>query len=88
MLLHAYALYDVKSETYGLPFFAVNDAIAVRTSYDGYLMADSTVSRHPEDFTLYRLGLYDDCRGVITGAERIHIVDMVSLISKEVADES
>lgn len=88
MLLNVYTLYDVKSETYGLPYFAVNDAIAMRTCYDGCLMADSTVSRHPEDFTIYRLGYYDDSTGVITCSQRVHVVDVVSLIPKEVADES
>lgn len=87
MFLNAYALYDIKSQTYGMPFFAVSDPVAVRTAYDGYLMADSTVLRHPEDFTLYRLGLYDDNRGVISGSERVHIVDMVSLIRPPEGDD-
>lgn len=87
MLVNVYALFDVKSESYSLPYFAVSDAVAVRTAYDAYIMADCTVSRHPEDYTLFRLGLFDDTRGVISGSERVFVVDMLSLVSKSGGDD-
>jgi len=57
-----YAVYDSKAETYMQPWYAVNDAVAKRT----FAMAVNNgpeFKAHPEDFTLFHLGEFDDEKG-------------------------
>lgn len=51
-----YTIYDVKSEGYGLPFFAINDAVAIRIVSQS--AEDSELGKWPEDFMVCRLGEY------------------------------
>lgn len=60
MLLNIYSVYDEKSEAFGIPFFVINDALALR-NYDVLLNDDnSIVSKFPSDFKLYRIGVFND----------------------------
>lgn len=52
-----YTIYDVKSEAYGLPFFAINDSVAVRIVSQS--AEDSELGKWPEDFMVCRLGEYN-----------------------------
>lgn len=66
MVLKVFSLYDSKAEAYMQPFFMQGKGQAIRALSD--LVADekSQVSRHPEDFTLFEIGEYDDVRGTFT----------------------
>lgn len=72
MKLHMYAIHDGAVNAYGTPFFVFNDAVASRV-FDDLCANDSTdVYRHPSDFALYHIGLYDDESGsVISSPPRI-----------------
>lgn len=76
----AYTLFDVKALVYHPPFFQINDALATRMVSD--LVADSTtqMGRHPADFKLYRVGLYDDSKGIIAAEGPFHVIDCVGLV--------
>lgn len=60
MKLECFSLFDDKAKIFGTPFFAINSGIAVRMLTDLVNDPKSTVSRYPEDFTLYRLGEFSD----------------------------
>lgn len=65
MKLETYAIYDAKAESYGQPFFLQNDGVAIRL-FAGYANDKKTmIGQHPEDFSIFWIGTYDDSNGEI-----------------------
>lgn len=66
-----YAVYDRKAEMFSQPFLEVKDGTAVRAVQDLVInQKDHAFAKHPRDFSLHRLGDFDDATGVITGNEK------------------
>lgn len=63
MILKAFSVYDSKALCYGVPFFMSSTGAAVRAFSDLVNDSQSTVYRHPGDFVLYQIGLFDDSVG-------------------------
>ncbi len=66
MIHKIYSIYDSKAESYTPPFFQHQEAMAVRTFSDCCNDPGHTFGKHPEDYTLFDLGQYDDTTGFIT----------------------
>ena len=63
-----YAVYDIKAEVYSAPFLEIKDGTAIRAIQDLVINNKEHVfAKHPSDFTLHRLGEFDENTGVITG---------------------
>lgn len=60
MKLLAYSVYDEKSECFGHPFFVSAIGIATRYLVEWTRNPDSMMAKHPEDFTLYQVGTWND----------------------------
>lgn len=61
-----YAIKDVKVGKFGNPFVASNDSEAIRIFNDLVLgSTDSLLAKHPEDYDLYAIGLYNVVLGLI-----------------------
>lgn len=60
MKLNVYSIFDGAAQFYGRPFFLLNDQIAKRTALDIRLDSGTEISKHPEDFTMFYLGTFDD----------------------------
>lgn len=85
MLLNAYTLYDVKSLTYSPPFYAGAHGAASRMVADLAQDSSTTVGRHPKDFTLYCVGLFNDGTGeLLPHAVKELVTDVVSLLPRTV----
>ncbi len=69
MKLNAYTIYDVASGVYMRPFFSQADGQAIRGFKDIATDADHEVGKHPEDYTLYRIGSFNDTSGKMDGEE-------------------
>lgn len=67
MKLNAYTIYDVASGIYMRPFFSQADGQAIRGFKDIACDADHEVGKHPEDYTLYRIGSFNDTTGEMKG---------------------
>ncbi len=65
MKLNSYSIYDTASGLYSRPFFTPSDAEAIRSFSDIVQDAEHPIGRHPEDYTLFRLGRFDDTTGAI-----------------------
>jgi len=63
MKLNAYSIYDTASGTFMRPFFTTADGQAMRSFKDISTDADHEIGKHPEDYTLYRLGIFNDNTG-------------------------
>lgn len=63
MMLTIFAVFDKKSELHNMPFFMGTAGEALRAFQDLVRDPATVVARHPEDFKLVRLGLYDNKAG-------------------------
>ncbi len=69
MKLNAYTIYDVASGVYTRPFFTGSDGEATRSFKDIATDAEHPIGQHPEDYTLYRNGTYNDNTGKLVSEE-------------------
>ena len=65
MIHKIYAVYDSKGESYTPPFFDHAEGRAIRTFADCCNDTNHQFGKHPEDYTLFNLGEYDDNTGSI-----------------------
>lgn len=81
MLLNAYSVYDNKALIYGTPFFAPTDGSAVRSFQELANDNNTTVGRHPGDFSLFCVGNYNDQNGKLEASAPLrHVVDATALL--------
>ena len=66
MEMVAVSVFDKASAAFGRPVFVGTVAQAVRGFTDEVNGGDGDVSRHPQDFALYRVGAFDDSSGLFT----------------------
>lgn len=66
MRLVAYTVFDTASGVYQRPFFMHADGEARRIFADLCADAEHPVGKHPEDYSLFRIGMYDDNKGVLS----------------------
>lgn len=59
------ALYDDVTELFGYPIVVENEKTAVRGFCDMVSNKETVVGKNPQNFTLYRIGYYDNKTGQI-----------------------
>lgn len=70
MIMKMYSVYDSKAVAFLPPFFMHTDNVAKRTFSDCANDVNHMFSKHPEDYTLFCLGTFDDSNAVITVAKQ------------------
>lgn len=66
-----YAVYDRKAEIFSQPFLEIKDGTAIRAIQDIVINnKDHAFAKHPSDFSLHRLGEFDEISGVISGQDK------------------
>jgi len=60
MLMQIMAVYDSKAEVYNRPFFVEAVGIALRSFMDLLKEGTHDFAKHPEDYTLFHLGSFDN----------------------------
>lgn len=94
MRLRAFAVFDVKSDTYSAPFWKNTVGQALRDFADIAQDKGTTVGRHPADFKLVQVGEFEDSTGEIIpgpvvslGFASDHVVkqDVIPLNNKKVS---
>jgi hypothetical protein len=69
-----FAIFDSKALFYANPFVSANNGTAVRAFIELVNRKDSgDVATHPEDFCLYRVGTWDDSKGVVLPQTHINL---------------
>ena len=77
MILNVYSVFDSKLASFGRPWYELTDASAIRVFSDAVndtQNPNNQWNRHPEDFSLYRLGQFDDENGKIDSALPVSLV--------------
>ncbi len=63
MKVQCYAIFDSCSGIYEKPFFSMTDDMVKREFQDVATTADHPISRHPEHYSLWRLGVFNNENG-------------------------
>lgn len=63
---YAFAIRDIKIGSYLLPFFQTHKAGAMRHFADLAKEPQCPVAKHPEDFQLFEIGVYDPQTALLT----------------------
>ncbi len=66
MNLNLYTIYDAKTHAYDRIMSAQADGEALRIFKDLAVSADHPIGQHPEDYSLFRIGTYDNQTATIT----------------------
>lgn len=73
MILKIFCIYDSKSEAYHMPFFSTTVGQAERSFSDAVVDNTTTFSKHPEDYTLFYCGDFDDSTAEIKGYKLVSL---------------
>jgi hypothetical protein len=61
-----YSIFDSAANAYTTPFFMHNDGLAIRAFQDNVNSKEpNNISQHPDQFTLFKIGEYNDENGEI-----------------------
>lgn len=82
MKLNAYTIYDVASGVYMRPFFSQADGQAIRGFKDIATDADHEIGKHPEDYTLFRIGSFNDNTGKMEGETLEKLATALELVAQ------
>lgn len=83
MIINAYAIRDKKALTYAPPYFQATDGLAVRVFGDLCNDRNTTVGRHPSDFSLFRVGAYNDASGMLIPIDPEFVIEALSLVADQ-----
>ena len=79
-----YSIFDKKAGTFMQPFVDLTDGTATRQCMDLLKNTNSPFAKFPEDFTLMRIGSWDELKGEPKGEiPPEFIVELSSLTTKE-----
>lgn len=82
MLLRGYTIYDCKALQYHSPWFAASDGAAVRSFQDLVNDHNTSIARHPGDYSLWFCGTYDDNKGQFHAQVPLtHVIDAAALVA-------
>lgn len=65
MIMKICSIWDAKAEAFTQPMFFHSSSAAVRAFADAVNAPESIHSKHPEDYTLFELGAWDEREGKI-----------------------
>jgi len=60
MKLEIFTVYDSKAEAYSRPMFFESKGVAIRSFMDTLKNQEHPFAQHPEDFTLFHIGSWED----------------------------
>lgn len=78
-----YSLRDSKAESFGNPFYALNDTVASRMVLIAARDPNSLLNCDPKSFDLYCLGSFDDSTGQIETQPPEHIIPVGLIIEAD-----
>ena len=82
MIRVLYAIFDSASGVYDGPFRAFSDPEAKRMFKGMVSNAESVISNSPEDFSLIRLGCYNETTGELMPEERHTVCTGLEIVSE------
>lgn len=69
MIHYMFAILDLKAGMYSPPYLAPSRGSGIRMFGDAVTAPESAMAKHPEDYELYEVGMYDDGDASLVGAK-------------------
>lgn len=76
-----YSIFDTASGVYDRPIFAAADGIVMREFSDCCQNAEHQYGQHPEDYTLIRLGNFDNTTGKLIDEQNESLATGLELVA-------
>lgn len=70
MIQKVFGIWDVKSLTFGQPYFMLTVPAAIRAFSDLSNDPQSSINKHPTDYILFEIGSYDGNTGKFTNLDK------------------
>jgi len=80
------AIRDRAANVFGQPIFVTATGAGIRSFSDAINGGDQTLTKHPEDFDLWELGVYTDNDGVFTQDKPFQVAVGKDLVVKAAGD--
>jgi len=82
MLHGMYAVKDKAADAFIPPFFLPTDSMAIREFLAAAQDTSTRFAKHPHDYSLYKLGMFDDGNGAVKPlAEPLFLVSADGMVS-------
>lgn len=81
-MMNLYSLYDLKAEFYMTPFVSRTDKTVLRDIFSLLSDPNTVLAQHPEDFVLYRLGVWSEVTGDFLSTDKVKISSIDSLVKR------
>ncbi len=88
MKVQCYAIFDTCSGIYEKPFFHTADDVVRREFQDVVNTADHPINKHPEHYSVWRLGNFDNTSGKIINEDNECLWQGIEALSQPVNDET
>lgn len=82
MNVQLYAIFDQASGVYEKPFFSTADDLVRREFYNVATAADTPISKHPKDYSLWRLGNFNDNTGKLMDEQNECLCTAMEIIAQ------
>jgi len=82
MILNIYVIFDNCAKVYNRPFYQINDEVAYRVAQDLLNTDNTDIAAYPSDFSMWRIGDYNDTTATITMLEHKHRICAFNEIQK------
>lgn len=86
MIYGVYSVFDQRVKCYAQPFYAANNEVAARMFSDVVNDTGTVVGRHPSDFSLHRIGSFNDNLGEFSPDDSVNLG--LAALYKEVVNAS
>ncbi len=87
MKFRVFCVHDVKANAYLPPFVLPETGMAVRTFGDCVNDPDHAFGKHPHDYTLFDIGIYNDATGLLDGHAPKSVHNGIELVERSVDDD-
>jgi hypothetical protein len=86
MKINIYTIFDSASAAYMRPFFAQSDGQATRSFGDIARDEKHEIGKHPEDYSLWRIGTFDDNSSEINPETKTCLATALELVAVKKAN--
>lgn len=80
-MLKIFCVRDNAVEAYMRPFYQVTRAAAIRDFTEACSQGDSPFAKHPSDYTLFEIGVFDETTGILEGGEPSRVIGALECVS-------
>jgi len=77
--INIFAVFDKKAVSYLQPFYFTQKGQAIRSFEDAVNDPQTSFNKHPEDYSLFKLGEFDDQSGIIKSTNPEFIEEALNL---------